>query len=270
MIALTDASNSLGHVFLFLTLLICAGCGGGSEGACTRGSGVTQTCGDDFTSGQCGIVNGTYRGDGTKCSDIGFGKSPKIEDAEKRLEETLEYDLSQADDGLTELLLTPPEIKAKLGVEQNIIIAVFEAVDRNRMELFELQDLAAREGWINTPKYEAAFQKASDNSTMLRIEFGDQIYDRYLYSISKPNRLVVENVYSGSAADISGLQSGDVILSYAQQRVFSSTELTSATTQGYRDEPVLLEIQRSGEIEYISLPRGPIGIEITAEYMLPD
>ena len=38
-------------------------------GACTVGSGITRSCGDDFTSGQCGLINGTFY-EGLTCADL--------------------------------------------------------------------------------------------------------------------------------------------------------------------------------------------------------
>ncbi len=39
------------------------------KGACTVGSGITRSCGEDFTSGSCGIVNGTFY-EGLTCADL--------------------------------------------------------------------------------------------------------------------------------------------------------------------------------------------------------
>jgi hypothetical protein len=62
-------------ILVVVTTAIMAGCGGGDDdGACLRGSGITQSCGDDFTSGQCDIVNGRFS-EGNSCADLGFSST---------------------------------------------------------------------------------------------------------------------------------------------------------------------------------------------------
>jgi len=41
------------------------------KGACVRGSGITAGCGDDFTKGECSMINGSFH-EGDSCSDLGF------------------------------------------------------------------------------------------------------------------------------------------------------------------------------------------------------
>jgi hypothetical protein len=57
-----------------LAALVQSACGGGgpSKGACVRGSGVTATCGDDFTTDTCRLVNGDAFYEGKSCKDLGF------------------------------------------------------------------------------------------------------------------------------------------------------------------------------------------------------
>lgn len=48
-------------MFLILALASCGG-GGGKKGTCTNAGG----CGDDFTHGQCSLINGTFHA-GASC-----------------------------------------------------------------------------------------------------------------------------------------------------------------------------------------------------------
>ncbi len=52
------------------------GCGSDSDskGACVRGSGITAGCGDDFTKGECDMINGDFH-KGDSCEDLGFTSS---------------------------------------------------------------------------------------------------------------------------------------------------------------------------------------------------
>ena len=67
--------RSILRIFAVIAIAIgpLTSCGGGGneQGACVRGTGVSASCGDDFTSGQCGLVNGTFY-ESKSCKDLGF------------------------------------------------------------------------------------------------------------------------------------------------------------------------------------------------------
>ena len=75
-----NAVNYVRKSALFATLIsilfVAYGCGSSSsdDGACTRGSGITRSCGDDFSRGECDLINGTFHEDRT-CADLGFSSS---------------------------------------------------------------------------------------------------------------------------------------------------------------------------------------------------
>jgi hypothetical protein len=63
------------HNLLWIVFaLALSACGGGdpATGACVRGTGVGATCGDDFTAGQCSLINGNAFHEGKTCKDLGF------------------------------------------------------------------------------------------------------------------------------------------------------------------------------------------------------
>lgn len=66
-----------GRRFLVVIALAVAaglcGCSAPEKGACIRGTGVTATCGDDFTDAQCNLVNGDEFHEGRTCRELGFG-----------------------------------------------------------------------------------------------------------------------------------------------------------------------------------------------------
>lgn len=66
-------------VMLAVLAVVAAGCGGKDEsGACVRGSGITATCGDDFTSGQCEFIGGDDWYEGRTCADLGFSPNKDV------------------------------------------------------------------------------------------------------------------------------------------------------------------------------------------------
>lgn len=59
---------------LLLFSLVVPGCGdGGDKGACVP-KAAPYSCGDDFTAGECDLMNGTFYS-GKSCSAIGFRSS---------------------------------------------------------------------------------------------------------------------------------------------------------------------------------------------------
>jgi hypothetical protein len=62
---------SLSSIALFLALAQLA-CDDNPTGACITGTGLTAHCGDDFTAGQCALVNGDEFFEGKTCKELGF------------------------------------------------------------------------------------------------------------------------------------------------------------------------------------------------------
>jgi membrane-associated protease RseP (regulator of RpoE activity) len=137
-------------------------------------------------------------------------------------------------------------------------------LDEIELKRLHLRDRATRESWIETPRYLQESQALFGEMVGLRTEFDDALYDWVLYSTGHPNRVAVQGVVSGSAAESVGLQPGDVIVRYDDRLVLSAGELRDATTAGRSGELVAIEVQREGEMEArrVFVPRGPIGISL--------
>ena len=73
----------------------------------------------------------------------------------------------------------------------------------------------------------------------------------------------------GSAAEQSGIQKGDIVLSYDNKRMFSWQELKDATTEGQLGEFVSFNIYRNGEIYSFTVPRGPLGTQLGTTRLAP-
>ena len=178
--------------------------------------------------------------------------------------------VSQAHDSAT--VPDPETLQDRLlanGIPYDTVQRIQQQIGQNRLAQLQLRDQATRENWINTPEYYEKVQELSNPAQSLREELGDSMYDRYLYASGRPNRVIVSEVYAGSAAAIAGIKSRDVILSYALDPVFSMSDLQQATVEGQAGELVLLEILRDDAPFSTSVPRGPLGISMTISRIQP-
>lgn len=144
-------------------------------------------------------------------------------------------------------------------------------LDEIELSRLYLRDQAAREGWLETPRYREESIALGREFLGLRDEFDESLYDWVLFSTGHPNRVAVTEVLSGSAAQSAGLQPGDVIVRYDDRLVLSPTELRDATTGGREGELVSVEIQRAEDPAPLRLfvPRGPLGVRMTPTSVTP-
>ncbi len=168
--------------------------------------------------------------------------------------------------------------EAVTSMERALVAAGIDAttaneITRRRDEIslseIYLRDQAAREGWLDTPEFAAKMAEIEQQRTSVRDEIGDEAYDRYLAALDQPNRVAVNEVMLESPAAMAGVQAGDVVLRYADTRIFSPGELVTATRGGTAGEAVQMEIIRQGQRFEIQVPRGPLGMTIAASRGAP-
>jgi len=152
------------------------------------------------------------------------------------------------------------ESLARHGVQPAELDRVREAFDASELALLQLEDRARREGWYDAPRYREALR---DMRVALRAELGDDRFDLLLFASGRHNRVVVTDLLEGSPAERAGIQQGDEILSYADQRVFRGMELKHATTEGQAGERIEVELLRDGSRVRVWVPRGPLGIRMS-------
>ena len=142
---------------------------------------------------------------------------------------------------------------------------------KNAVELkrLELQDRATRNGYLNTQRYVDELEEINLSDVSLREELGDEGYDEYLFNSKQNNRVRITSVMLGSPAEQAGIEKGDIVLSYDNNRVFDWQELKGATAQGELGEYVSLSVYRNGEIYSFSVPRGTLGVQLGASRLAP-
>jgi hypothetical protein len=155
---------------------------------------------------------------------------------------------------------------AKAGLETDEIERLRENYEAMELDELYLRDQAAREGWLNGGRYR---RELRDLKEQLREDLGEEDYDRMLFATGQKNRVRVKGVIGHSPAADAGLLAGDLILRYANKRVFNPRALRTWTTRGTSGETVWIEVLRNGEIISVAVPRGPLGVKIEGESLSP-
>ncbi len=155
------------------------------------------------------------------------------------------------------------------GVDYDSAQALQERQDRFQLARLELFDQAEREGWIDSEQFSLRLNELDEQRLDLRDELGDEQYDRYLFEAGRNNRVIIESIIPGSAAELAGLQARDMVITYAQGRVFSTSDLQQATRAGVRGEMVAMQVERQGQTLFFEVARGPLGITLRAERQGP-
>ena len=155
------------------------------------------------------------------------------------------------------------------GIDEQSAADIQSRRDQYQLARLELFDQATREGWINSDDFGERLSELGEQRVDLRAELGDSAYDEYLFESGNNNRILLESVINGSAAQIAGLQIGDMVISYADERVFNTRELQSATRAGSRGEYVQVSFERAGQFLSADVPRGPLGVTLRGSRVAP-
>jgi C-terminal processing protease CtpA/Prc len=99
-----------------------------------------------------------------------------------------------------------------------------------------------------------------DPDQALRAELGDVEYEQYLEANGRSTAVAVGSVLESSPGQRAGLQSGDQIVGYNGQRVFSYGELSEQTMSATPGRAVVVDIVRDGVPMQVVVDAGPIGI----------
>lgn len=154
----------------------------------------------------------------------------------------------------------------QVGLVESEVRELRDRWDRAQLLRLELQDQAAREGWLFKPQHR---RQIAWLDAQLRDDLGEVDYDRMLFATGQPNRVVVQSVIGGSAAAIAGVQPGDHVLSYGSERVFTPNDVRRGTTSGVKGESVRLIVERRGEHHSFVVPRGPLGVRMAGQKAPP-
>jgi hypothetical protein len=156
------------------------------------------------------------------------------------------------------------------GIDSETAAWIQQQLDENQLDELYLRNQSLREGWINTPRFRDALAKLRSRFDGLRGELGDDAFDRLLFALGRNNRVVVSGVMHNSPAQQFGLNVGDTIIRYDGKRVLSTQELQALTAEGDTASPVLVEINREGQMMNLYVSGGPLGVRLMARRVRPE
>ena len=196
------------------------------------------------------------------------GKSETYPDTETVTPANLANEVTQST-AVPQTFRTSVEALIETGIPAEQAALIQARLDEYDLKQLYLQDLASREGWLNTARYGKEQREARNAYQELRLEIGDDAYDRMLYALGRNNRVVVRDIMQNSTAEQYDLRANDRIIEYDGRRVFTGHELNMLVTKGTSGVPVLLRVQRDEQQLEFYLPQGPIGIRLAASREQP-
>ncbi len=149
------------------------------------------------------------------------------------------------------------------GIDETRASDIKRRQDAHELSRLELIDKAAREGWRGTERFTTELEELQNGRIDLQDELGDESFDEFLFSSGQFNRVSVASVLEGSAAQLAGMQLGDVIWSYAEVRTYTIVQLQELTREGNSGELVPVLVRRSNQFIPLQLARGPMGVTLT-------
>ena len=142
--------------------------------------------------------------------------------------------------------------------------------DESVMAQLYLRDRARQEGWLGGERYDQELAALPANLSNLRRQMDEETYARYLYALGRPNQVRIQRVLTGSQAEAAGLRDGDVLVRVDGQRIYAAGEVRRVSREPGESATVALEVLRNGRRIQTYLPRGPFGISMASDSILPD
>ena len=155
-----------------------------------------------------------------------------------------------------------------IGMEASQARMLKDFFEQQELQQLYLRDQSIREAWDRDKRREA-FQALADETSAFLEQLDDDDYDAYLYASGQPNRVEISSVLNNAQAGAAGIEAGDHVLRYDNQRIYSGFELRQATSSGNIGDTVAVEIERDGNILEFYLERGPLGVRMDSVSVKP-
>jgi len=141
--------------------------------------------------------------------------------------------------------------------------------ERQELQQLYLRDQSIRESWDRARRREAFGALADEESAFLE-QLDESDYEAYLYASGQPNRVAISSVLDSAQAGAAGIEAGDHVLRYDNQRIYNGFDLRQATSSGTIGDTVMIEVERDGKIMEFYLERGPLGVRLDSMSVAPE
>ena len=183
-----------------------------------------------------------------------FRSASGSNDAQDRLRDMMENRAARANERLREMGWTEDEIAGLETLREQARLRMEERMFQQMRQVLE----------TNPDAY--AMMRGS---APFREELGEERYEQYLRARGETRLAVpVRAVLAGSAGEAAGLQAGDAVRRYGQERVYNERDLMLAILQGEFGESVTVEVERDGTVFHLTVPRGPLGTSAAASFAI--
>jgi len=152
------------------------------------------------------------------------------------------------------------------GIDASRATWLEERFEELQMAELYLRDEATREGWLGTPRYRNELLKLRDET---RESLTEENYDLLLYAAGRNNRVIIHDLLKTSPAAAAGVEPGDIVLRYGDQKVLTPRDLILGISNGALRGTVPVDLWRNGERVRVYLPPGPLGVRMEGVRRFP-
>jgi len=180
-----------------------------------------------------------------------------------KIEQTVKHN------NLRKIKILTQDVLMEAGIDEVSAQEIIRRKSEYEYKLLDLRDRAAREGFSGTLRFRKELNSLKNINESIREDLGDDVFERYLYASEKTNQVKVSSIMQNSPAEYAGIKKGDVIISYDGERIFSWRDLNRSTAKGEREDLVIIDVKREEGIFNILVPRGPLGVKLEINRVLP-
>ncbi len=156
-----------------------------------------------------------------------------------------------------------------VGVSPDAANDILRRISQQQFRALELTNLMRNGEPGERRKYAKELQGVNDHKISIRSELGDEQYDQYLAVSGQNNRVRVDAVMADSPAEVNGIQPGDVILHYGNERILEGNDVQMAIRKGSNGGFSNIEILRDGNRMNLMVPNGTLGVQLSGARIDP-
>ncbi len=153
----------------------------------------------------------------------------------------------------------------QVGWSRDEVERVRQRWEEYQLAKLEVENQRARK----VPGWKELGKRLFQIEVQARNDLGDEGYEAMRFAAGQTNRVVLSELLEISPASDAGLMSGDEVISYGGQRVFSAGALKFHTQSGEPGAWTEVRVLRAGEERRFFVRRGPLGARLEAVHRDP-